>query len=416
MTCFELNERWDMKADGLMAEAFERALAHSCMHETEDAWPATGIEGQYAGRSGVALLLEGMLGRKAAERLLMRQGPGGQGTVLPQLNPDPGQPLMAAVYDAFRRAGFGDQAARAMVAEVGRENSFRADLMFGSHRDPHNRAGNVGLLSFQGPRATNLSNFLRERGLLDRHGNIERSQRALDAQAQFIKQEMQTSYRPTWNVLNNPDASYRDMARVLGANYIRWRHNDPRYAHHHLQRDNYYNQITGLVNNGRQATLSAGEAPDVLVHSNLDNARVRRGEVNPRLQNILNEAAAYAGVDQIVIVSGGQRMPGAPGHTGSHRHDDGNAADIDLYANGKRLAPSNEQDRAIMERFIERAVALGATGIGGPSSGYMGPGRIHVGFSRPQGGSGSETTWNAPSWVRQAHARGLARRVSLEEA
>ena len=64
--------------------------------------------------------------------------------------------LIKATYAAFRNAGFSDSAAKAWVGEIGRENSFRPDKMFGRHIDPKNKAENMGIISWQGPRSKDL--------------------------------------------------------------------------------------------------------------------------------------------------------------------------------------------------------------------------------------------------------------------
>jgi hypothetical protein len=136
------------------------------------------------------------------------------------------------VYRAFRDAGFSDQQSQALTAEVNRENSLRPELLFGSHTDPVNEARNVGMLSFQGDRAPAVLGFLRERGLADEAGNITPGYASLQAQAEFILQEMQTdpSYaRTRTQFLSNPNVDPETAHRVLGDNYIRWRRNDPEF-------------------------------------------------------------------------------------------------------------------------------------------------------------------------------------------
>jgi hypothetical protein len=136
------------------------------------------------------------------------------------------------VYRAFREAGFSDAQAQALTAEINRENSLRSDFLFGVHSDPYNEASNVGMLSWQGSRAPELLGFLRERGLADEAGNITPGYDALRAQAEFIRQEMETNplYEATRTTfLANPDIDPETAHRVLGDNYIRWRRTDPEY-------------------------------------------------------------------------------------------------------------------------------------------------------------------------------------------
>jgi hypothetical protein len=130
---------------------------------------------------------------------------------------------------------------------------------------------------------------------------------------------------------------------------------------------------------------------------------VRNQPVNPQLATALNNAARIAGVDQIVIGSGGQPGIGQGGNrTGSTRHDHGNAADLRLVVGGRELDFTNPADQAVFSAFVEAARAQGITGIGAGTD-YMGNNTIHMGY-------GPEAVWgaggqgeNAPPWLREAY-------------
>lgn len=137
------------------------------------------------------------------------------------------------VYRAFREAGFSDQQSKALTAEINRENSMRPEYLFGEHLDPANRATNVGMLSWQGSRAPQALQFLRDRGVADEAGNITPGYDALRAQAEFIRYEMENNpeYAKTKEVfLSNPEIDPAVAHRVLGDDYIRWRRTDPEYS------------------------------------------------------------------------------------------------------------------------------------------------------------------------------------------
>jgi hypothetical protein len=137
------------------------------------------------------------------------------------------------VYSAFRGSGFSDAQSQALTAEINRENSLRPQYLFGTHLDPANNATNVGMLSWQGDRAPAALSFMRDRGVLDADGGIIPGREALQAQTDFIRQEMETdpSYaRTREKFLGNPDIEPSEAARILGDNYIRWRRLDPEYA------------------------------------------------------------------------------------------------------------------------------------------------------------------------------------------
>lgn len=178
----------------------------------------------------------------------------GQGSVpLSHSSPDRAN-TARMVYDSFVQEGFSPAQARALTAEINRENSLRPQYLYGSHTDPHNRATNVGMLSWQGDRATNAMNFLRERGHVGDDGRIAQTPEALRAQAAFLRHEMETipAYaRTREQFLSNPDVDYDTAHTVLGDNFIRWRRNDPQY------RDSGYSRINeayGLLDRTRDRT------------------------------------------------------------------------------------------------------------------------------------------------------------------
>ena len=163
-----------------------------------------------------------------------------------------------AVYQAWKKAGLSDQQAKIMTAEVGRENAYNPNILFGYHTDAANKAKNVGMLSWQKNRATNLEEFLKNEGLL-KGGKIERSQASLDAMARFAVNEILTnpSYARTKNqFLANPNIDTQTGFAITGDNFIRWDRSGKAVlgaagaAKHAARRDAYYRQISakaGLV-------------------------------------------------------------------------------------------------------------------------------------------------------------------------
>ena len=135
----------------------------------------------------------------------------------------------------------------------------------------------------------------------------------------------------------------------------------------------------------------------------------RNQPISPELERALLAASQIAGVDQIIVGSGGQTsdhsgsLHGHPGGwTGSTRHDDGGAGDIRLVVNGRVLDFTNPNDQAVFSNFVSAARQNGATGIGAGTD-YLGSNTIHVGF-------GSEGVWgaggagaNAPDWLSAAY-------------
>ena len=136
-----------------------------------------------------------------------------------------------------------------------------------------------------------------------------------------------------------------------------------------------------------------------------DTARATRHlPITQQLRDILSKAADAAGIDLVRVTSGGQ-PPTGPDRTGSHRHDNGNAADLELWKDGRALNFTRPDERPIVEAFATAAAATGATGIGAGID-YMGPKTLHVGFgSKAIWGAGGKSA-NAPEWLRKAVMRG----------
>ena len=162
-----------------------------------------------------------------------------------------------AVYSAWKKAGLSDQQAKIMTAEVGRENAYNPNTLFGYHVDHNNGQINAGMISWQKDRATNLKNYLTSQGLL-KGGKIERSQASLDAMARFAVNEILTNprYARTKNqFLANPNIDTQTAFQITGRNYIAWDMDGRKIdaKKHAARRDAYYRQISakaGLVDSG----------------------------------------------------------------------------------------------------------------------------------------------------------------------
>ena len=157
----------------------------------------------------------------------------------------------------------------------------------------------------------------------------------------------------------------------------------------------------------RDQSYQRPEGGGKIYEDQMREAEVRRLPISQQLRSVLERAASEAGVD-VRVKSGGQPAAGSGGkRIGSTRHDEGNAADLDLYIGNRRLSPNNPEDLAAFKKFVATARAAGATGIGA-GEGYMAPdaSRIHVGF-------GKEATWgaggksaNAADWLKESFGEG----------
>jgi hypothetical protein len=124
--------------------------------------------------------------------------------------------------------------------------------------------------------------------------------------------------------------------------------------------------------------------------------------IAPTLNAQLDKAATTDGNLKVEVFSGGQPSTGA-NRVGSHRHDEGDAADVQLRdtRTGQLLDMRKPEDQARMRGFITAAVAAGATGVGA-AEGYMGPHGIHIGGGKPAVWGADETSATAPGWVKGA--------------
>lgn len=141
-----------------------------------------------------------------------------------------------ALYSAFRKSGFSDAQSRVLTAEVGRENAWKPDIIFGTHIDPANGATNAGMISWQGGRVKPLLAALQAKGLLQ-NGKMVRSPEALQAQTDFIMQEMRSksfgasasNSAAVDRFLNNPNIGMQEGMDLVGQHYIKWAINNPKY-------------------------------------------------------------------------------------------------------------------------------------------------------------------------------------------
>lgn len=141
-------------------------------------------------------------------------------------------------------------------------------------------------------------------------------------------------------------------------------------------------------------------------------ASIRKLPISAKLKALLVSAAERSQIESVTVVSGGQARLGTAGpRIGSTRHDDGNAADLELEKGGKRLDFTKASDQPIVAAFIEACAALGATGMGAGVQ-YMGKHRLHIGFGkRATWGDGQKSSTALP-WLKAAAQRGWSNPIS----
>lgn len=163
------------------------------------------------------------------------------------------------------------------------------------------------------------------------------------------------------------------------------------------------------------------------------HGKIRNQLIKNRLKRILAEAGNMAAVDVVEVTSGGQmsvsaaiaaggvlvdaqrrryRVNGRIVRTGSNRHDDGGAADLNLQIGGRKQDFTTASGRRVVEKFLEYCTSFGAHGIGAAKN-YMGPVTMHVGFGSAAAWGAAGSSANAPAWLRQAWSRGMNTPLTL---
>jgi hypothetical protein len=130
---------------------------------------------------------------------------------------------------------------------------------------------------------------------------------------------------------------------------------------------------------------------------------IRSQPMSDQLTSAIAPVLSGLGV-RMQVFSGGQNAEGEGGErTGSTRHDHGNAADVEFYAqDGHRLDPKNKADIPLLTEIVRQGKARGISGWG-EGADYMGSGRVHLGFgdSMVWGAGGHKE--NAPQWLKDAY-------------
>ncbi len=221
--------------------------------------------------------------------------------------------LATGIYTSFRNSGFSDSQAKALTAEVNRENNLRPKYMFGTHVDDANKAVNIGMLSFQGDRSAAVTDFLRERGLVDEKGKITPGFDAIQAQTDFIYDEMlnSPSYKRTREeFLSNPDVDPNTAAKVLGLDYIRYSQ-DPKYLEDNYKRLNQgYELLTGELGEVSPRGVLAKERP-------ADPQASNKSSLDPMDALAYLELAGLSGGAPKAVDLGARITPGRAGSGGS---------------------------------------------------------------------------------------------------
>ncbi|MBJ8445896.1 phage tail tip lysozyme [Acinetobacter bereziniae] len=202
-------------------------------------------------------------------------------------------------YQAAQQAGFSPSQARALVGELGRENGFNPNTMFGSHTDQANHLTNKGIFSWQGNRATALKNHMQSKGLVNVDGTFKRTNEALIAQFEFLRKEIESTPKWKQSFLNKKNISNEEARKALGGKgtIIGWARGQSKlrsgdsfdWQAHEARANKYSSMVDGEPGTSVRAedtTLTTPEAP-VVSHdlSALDDT-IHRADLNEAVPDI----------------------------------------------------------------------------------------------------------------------------------
>lgn len=163
--------------------------------------------------------------------------------------------LVKDTYQLAQAAGFSPAQARALVGEVGRENGFNPNTMFGFHTDQANSKKNGGIFSWQGSRATALEAHMRAKGLVNANGTFKQTNESLQAQFEFLRKEIEAN--PKWKAqfLDKKNITNDEARSVLGGagSVIGWARGQNKlssgkafdWRSHEATANNYSNMVDG---------------------------------------------------------------------------------------------------------------------------------------------------------------------------
>lgn len=126
------------------------------------------------------------------------------------------------VIDEAKKLGWNDYALASLAGDLGRENGWNRNTIMKGHSDPANSASNVGIISWQGSRRTNLLAFLQKEGQYDGK-NMKTDDKTLRLMVRFMDHEMK-SYG-VWDAMRNAKSTYEASEALR--KYIKYDPNPP---------------------------------------------------------------------------------------------------------------------------------------------------------------------------------------------
>lgn len=127
------------------------------------------------------------------------------------------------LYDEFRNIGYTDEAAKRLIAEIGREGGFSNQNLFGTHTDPAAGITNQGMISWNQTRRDALLKAAKSAGVLDSNGNFKQTAESLRFQARFLANEVPVYSKELHKALRDEGASGAKISQLLRDKYIVYR-------------------------------------------------------------------------------------------------------------------------------------------------------------------------------------------------
>lgn len=237
----------------------------------------------------------------------------------------------------------------------------------------HDKGTGLGIYGARDPggkgpqRRTDMLNWIKAQGLP--YGTQEQK---IAAQGRFMAHEAMASgrYPKTRAALMGAEPGSREQR-----GYAITKEFEAPAARHLRSRAQEIGQAAGVpAGAGAEAGPEGGVVgrQGSVVERQRQVAGTRKGALDARLRAALGYASERTGLTADVT-SGGQRMPGAPGAVGSHRHDRGRAADFNLRDEKGRIVSPNDPRALAFSRYAAQA------GVTGGGEGYMSdPSKIHL--------------------------------------
>lgn len=173
------------------------------------------------------------------------------------------------LYDEFRNIGYTDEAAKRLIAEIGREGGFSNKNLFGTHTDPAAGITNQGMISWNQTRRDALLKAAKSAGVLDSNGNLKQTAEALRFQARFLANEVPLYSKELNRLMRDDAATGSKISQLLKDKYIRYRTDqgysggpDPDFGS--AKTKEWYNRMTpGLKLSSRRFLPMTGQSGSV---------------------------------------------------------------------------------------------------------------------------------------------------------